>query len=334
MTGILAALKKYWFPIGLMVVVTATLADVSGILPRAGTWLKTHRGAEATILIIFFTSGIILNSRQIKSGLADIKGVLIALGLIFAAAPVLAYLLSFAPLAAGITIGLFLVAVMPSTLSSGVVMSGAAGGNMAHALLISLISNGLAVFSIPMMLSLLLARMTGSLNITIDRTALMLQLGALVFIPLMLGLAARNRVAGRLSAESFKRLENGLQKFNQVLVLMIVWMAIAESRDAVLQSGTVLGIIVLLVVVFHLLLLLVAGAAVWIFKLRRGRRESVIFMGCQKTLPLSILLQVALFPQYGQALAVCVLHHFLHLLIDGYLVEKLNAMPQQALPEV
>jgi len=325
MAEVLAAIRKHWFPTGLMVVVTATLADVSDVLPQAGTWLKTHYGAEATILIIFFTSGIMLNARQIKSGLTDIKGALIALMLIFAAAPGLAYLLSFAPVGTGITIGLFLVAVMPSTLSSGVVMSGAAGGNMAHALLISLVSNGLAIFSIPLVLSLLLANLTGSLDIAIDRTSLMLQLGAFVFIPLMLGLAARNRVVQRLPADSLKRLENGLQKFNQVLVLMIVWMAISESRRTLLQSSGTLGTIVLLVAAFHLLLLLAAGAMVWGFHLRPGRRESVIFMGCQKTLPLSILLQVALFPRYGQALAVCVLHHFVHLLIDGYLVEKMRA---------
>jgi sodium/bile acid cotransporter 7 len=56
-----------------------------------------------------------------------------------------------------------------------------------------------------------------------------------------------------------------------------------------------------------------------------GRRESILFMGGQKTLTLSIILQVSLFPQYGLALAVCVLHHIIHLMMDGYLVEKLKA---------
>ena len=55
-----------------------------------------------------------------------------------------------------------------------------------------------------------------------------------------------------------------------------------------------------------------------------GRRESVVFMGSEKTLPLSVILQVALFPDYGLALAVCVLHHLLHLVMDAYLVERLK----------
>jgi sodium/bile acid cotransporter 7 len=48
-------------------------------------------------------------------------------------------------------------------------------------------------------------------------------------------------------------------------------------------------------------------------------------MGGQKTLPLSIILQVSLFSQYGIALVVCVLHHIVHLAMDGYLVERLKS---------
>jgi len=39
---------------------------------------------------------------------------------------------------------------------------------------------------------------------------------------------------------------------------------------------------------------------------------------------LSIILQVSLFPQYGLALVVCVLHHMIHLLMEGYLVGRLK----------
>jgi sodium/bile acid cotransporter 7 len=47
-------------------------------------------------------------------------------------------------------------------------------------------------------------------------------------------------------------------------------------------------------------------------------------MGAQKTLPLSIILQVSLFPQYTVALLVCVLHHIVHLIMDGYIVERMK----------
>jgi sodium/bile acid cotransporter 7 len=68
-----------------------------------------------------------------------------------------------------------------------------------------------------------------------------------------------------------------------------------------------------------------AGLFTVLLKLGKGRRESVIFMGGQKTLPLSVILQMSLFPQYGIALVVCVMHHMVHLLMDGYLVGKLKS---------
>jgi sodium/bile acid cotransporter 7 len=110
-----------------------------------------------------------------------------------------------------------------------------------------------------------------------------------------------------------------------LLVLAIVWMAMSQARGMILNSSASVGIVLLLVFSFHGILLVAAGIFAGCLKLGKGRRESVIFMGGQKTLPLSIILQVSLFPQYGLALVVCVLHHLIHLLMDGYLVVRLKA---------
>ncbi len=88
-----------------------------------------HRGPDAVIVLIFFFSGLILNARQIRSGVMDIKGIIAALIIIFLVAPVIGALFGAIPIDTGVVIGIFLVAVMPTTLSSGVVMTGAAGGN-------------------------------------------------------------------------------------------------------------------------------------------------------------------------------------------------------------
>ena len=147
--------KKNWFLLGLLAVSLVTLGDFTENTAGLGRWFKDHRGTDFVILAIFFLSGLALDSRKIKAGLADLKGTVIALTLIFVIAPFLAFLLSLVPLAPGIRIGLLLVAVMPTTLSSGVVMTGAAGGNIAHALLVTILANGLSVFSVPFSLELL-----------------------------------------------------------------------------------------------------------------------------------------------------------------------------------
>jgi sodium/bile acid cotransporter 7 len=312
-------IKKYWFILGLLVVCGATLFDTTETISGVGRWLKLHHGPDAVIVLIFFFSGMVLNARQIRDGLMDIKGILTALAIIFIASPILAMLLGRVPVETGIAIGIFLVAVMPTTLSSGVVMTGASGGNMAHALVITILANGLAVFTIPVILSFLLTLIGGATVVTINKLAIMIKIGALVLLPLGVGLLIK------LYATSLvERFTSTLQIFNQCLVLGIVWMATSLARDTIITSDGRIGIILLLVFFFHGTLLAVAGILIAFLKINKGKRESVVFMGCQKTLPLSVVLQVSLFPQYGLALVVCVLHHIVYLLMDGYLVGKLK----------
>ena len=278
-----------------------------------------HRGPDVVIVLIFFFSGLILNAREIRSGLMDTKGIAIALVIIFLVSPITGALFGMTSLSTGIKIGVFLVAVMPTTLSSGVVMTGAAGGNMAHALVITILANGLAVFTIPVALSLLLNLVGGTAVVTIDKLAIVMKLGFYVLLPLCTGLTIKFFTKSFMGRFALK-----LQVLNQWLVLGIVWMAMSQARDAIINSGGSVGIVFLLVFGFHGILLSCAGLFSKLLKLGRGRRESVIFMGSQKTLPLSVILQVSLFPQYGLALVVCVLHHMVHLLMDGYLVGRLR----------
>ncbi len=312
-------IKKYWFLIGLLLVFAVTLADTSETVSGIGRWFKMHGGPDTVIVLVFFLSGLRLNIRQIKAGLMDIKGIVIALIIIFFVAPATAALIGLAPLDIGIVIGIFLVAVMPSTLSSGVVMTGAAGGNMAHALVITVLANGLAVFTIPLILSSLLNLVGGTAIVFIDKLAIIIKLLFLVLLPLCVGLTVK------FYTKSFiERFIPKLSRANECLILVMVWMGMSQARDAILGSVELFGIVFLLVFGFHGMLLATAGLFTVLFKLGKGKRESVIFMGGQKTLPLSVILQVSLFPQYGIALVVCVMHHMVHLIMDGYLVGKLK----------
>jgi len=315
-----ALLKKYWFLAGLLCVFIVTVGDTSETVSGIGRWLKMHRGPDAVIVLIFFFSGLSLDVRQIRSGLMDVKGIAAALIVIFMVSPVAGALFGMTSLDTGVIIGIFLVAVMPTTLSSGVVMTGAAGGNMAQALAITILANGLAVFTIPVVLSLLLNLVGGSTVVYIDKPAIMIKIGLYVLLPLCMGLTIKYFTKSIIDRFALK-----MQTLNQCLVLGIVWMAMSQARDAIVDSGASVAVVFFLVFSFHGILLAAAGFLDRLLKLGKGRRESVIFMGGQKTLPLSIILQVSLFPEYGLALVVCVLHHMIHLLMDGYLVGKLRA---------
>ena len=284
-----------------------------------GSWIGARGGPDAVIVLIFLFSGCMLDPRQVRAGLQDTQATLCTLAIIFLISPMAAALLSHLPMQTGVLIGLLLVAVMPSTLSSGVVMSGAAGGSMAHALFVTVLANILAVFVIPVSLSLLLALVGDSTSVVIDKWRIMFKLGGYVLLPLAAGMVFR-----RMTGERVQRHQALLQLFNQLLVLSIVWMGLSQTRQAIISGGSSLVAIVFVAFLFHAILLAAAALLVRTFKLGRGRRESLIFIGTQKTLPLSIILQVSLFPSLGLALVFCVVHHVLHLIMDGYLVGKLR----------
>jgi sodium/bile acid cotransporter 7 len=309
-------IRRNWFIVSLAGICALTLMDVSETIAGAGKWFKAHSGADAVICTIFFCSGLILKREEIKAGLRDIRGAVIALVIIFGVAPLAAFLIGSLPLDPAVRIGLLLVSVMPTTMSSGVVMTGAAGGNIAHALLITVLANSLSIVTIPFSLALLLRTVD---SVPIDKARMILQMALLVLLPLMLGLFLRPKKGALLST-----LRRGIPVLNQCLILAIVWMGVSDARATVLSGGAQILIILVLSFVFHAVLLGAGFLAIRFFHIRKGRLESILFMGGQKTLPLSVLLQVKLFPQYGLALAFCVFHHFIHLMMDGYLVGRLN----------
>lgn len=312
-------IKKYWFLLALIGISLMTLADHYQWTVKAGRWLKSHGGPNWVIFFIFFLSGLVLDARLLRKGLSDVKATLSALVVIFIFSPLVVLLFCYLPLDIQVLTGLFLVATMPSTLSSGVVMTHSAGGNMAHALFVTIVSNTLAVFTIPVVLSWLLATTGADHTIIIDKAAIMFKIAILVLLPLALGTGIQH-VACHLIAP-FQRKASFA---NQLLILSIVWMGLCQSRPAILSGGSAIVPIAGVVFGFHLLLVLLAIGLTRLTGLGPGRRESVIFMGGQKTLPLSVILQVTLFPHYGLALVVCVLHHIIHLIMDAYLVERLK----------
>jgi sodium/bile acid cotransporter 7 len=313
------AIRKRWFLFSLAAVCAATLIDTSGTIAGLGKWFKSKGGGDIVIILIFLASGLVLKADQIKRGIQDFKGTALALVIMFVVSPLVAYGSTLFPLGRGVRIGLFLVSVMPTTLSSGVVMTLAAGGNMAHALWITLLANGLSVFTVPLSLGLLLGIGGEGGPVPIEKGKMMVQIALLVLVPLFIGLMTKPKSSVLTSS-----IQRGVPIFNQCLILSMVWMGLSEARDTVLSSGAQILIVVVLAFCFHATLLAAGFLAIRLFHIPRGRMESILFMGGEKTLPLAVLLQVKLFPQYGMALVFCVFHHFIHLMMDGYLVGRLG----------
>jgi sodium/bile acid cotransporter 7 len=199
-------------------------------------------------------------------------------------------------------------------------MTGIAGGNMAHALFVTILSNFIGIFSIPVILSILLSFFNQETALVIDQTAIITKLILLVLFPLMIGIIARAKVFKTNQLAKFK-----LQMLNQWMIIGVVFISLSGAKQVLLgKGGTAIFHIVMLVSAFHLILLGCSFLLVKFFRVEKGRCESIIFMGSQKTLALSVMIQVTYFNEFGTALLVCVSHHIVHLMMDGYLSAKMN----------
>ena len=315
-----AIVKKQWFLFGLILVFILVIGDTSGTLANAGIFLKAHNGSSVMIFLIFLASGMIIEFDQIRAGIRDVRATSAALFCIVFAAPLAALILTRLPLEQGVAVGLILVSVVPTTLSSGVVMTGQSGGNMAHALFVTILSNCVAILSIPLFLPWMVSGMRSSNGIHIDQTAIFIKLILLVLLPLMVGLALKKTVFTISPAVKKK-----LGIINQCIVLCIVYMSLSGARQVLIDRSAVVFWILPLVMSFHFILLAAAWGMAGVLKIGPGRRESVLFMGGQKTLPLAVMLQITCFPGLGTALPVCVLHHIIHLMIDSYIATRMGA---------
>ena len=186
---------------------------------------------------------------------------------------------------------------------------------MAHALLITIIANSLAVVTIPLSLDFLVGSRGDIKAVAFDQLSIMVKIAGFVLLPLLGGIILRHRCT-RICR--FFLPHTGT--INQIAILFVVWMAMCSGRAVIIAELNSLGTVIVTVFFFHLVLVGAAFIATRMAGISVGRRESVIFMGGQKTLALSVVLQLSLFPEYAIALVVCVIHHIVHLLMDAFLV--------------
>ncbi len=109
-----------------------------------------------------------------------------------------------------------------------------------------------------------------------------------------------------------------------IIVGLFLVATMSQTRDILIHSGTPVTKVLLVVFTFHCLLLVSAWLLIRIGNRGKGRRESILFIGSQKTLPLSVILQMPPFPHDTIIPLVYVLHHIDHLMMDTYLVEYLQ----------
>jgi sodium/bile acid cotransporter 7 len=292
-------LIKNWFILGIAVTVALgfafpeiAAANPSGIL------------SNTIVVILFLIIGFTLPSEAIRSGFSNWKMHVLLQSIIFVAFPL--YMLgamsifNFQP---EIRVGLFALAVLPTTVSTCIVFTQAAGGNVVGTMFNAALSNVAGVFISPLLLSLLLQQAGRTMPLSV-LGGIILGLLWKMILPLVIGQLLHLRFSSLAKAK-----KKTIGTISSLLILSIVLLSVAKSAgnpDFLALARNSAGPAVFIGVSFYLMLSL----ALFLGKVLGFSDEdriSIAYAAPQKTLAMGVPLLSAYFANDPDLLGVALL---------------------------
>jgi len=317
------ALLIHFLPIGLVVAILLGLT-----VPKAGQAVASvkiyGKGVFETVCVvtIFVISGLTLSTDDITAAMKAWNATLFGVISILFITPLMALVpqgLKFMP--QEFRVGFLLFCTMPTTINSGVAIATAAKGNFALALLLTVLSNLLGIFTAPFYLSLLLSVDDVSMN----PVPLLVDLLLTLLLPLTIGKACRECFARSLQP-FLKRHKLLITNLSSFCLICLPWMKLSASQQALLSLsvGAVLGLIACGLVI-HAIYLVFNFSAATVLRFPLDIKKSVVIMGSQKTLPMAMTV-LSFFPdslgQAGLIAIPCITSHLTQIFADTFLAAK------------
>ncbi|WLE98568.1 MAG: bile acid:sodium symporter [Candidatus Electrothrix communis] len=302
-------MRKYFLPAGLILAAFFALT-----LPNPGIFFAEHSGIKLTIIIIFLVSGYQTGTAELPLNKGLLYIFLVAAAVSLLLAPLLGLAVgSLFALPSSLFIGLLIICAVPPTLSSGIVITGVSRGNTVLALMLTISLNLTGILTLPIILQLCLK--AGG-PVAIDQWGLFTKMLLLVLLPFVLGKIIRTMLKKQ-------RVSPNWSYVNSSCVILAVYISLAVSRQEFFRTDAGQYLAVLFSVsLVHLLLLAINTQAAKLLKLNTEDSKALLFVASQKTLPISLVVLAGLHQDTGNAVIVCLLFHFVQLLIDSVLASR------------
>ena len=294
----------------------------SKIIPT-NNWIKT---SNLNVIIIFFLSGLKLQTKQVLQALSAWKAVLFGCFLILIVTPIVSFLLVNIPFETPqLSYGLAIFFLGPTTITSGVILTGIAKGNIALGLMLTVITNLLAILTMPLTLPLVFSTVEG-LKVEINAGQLLAKLLLYILLPLLMGKCINYLFNSKVTIIT-KHFKIRLKLLSSFLLILIPWMSVSNSADKFetlsgLEILAVFGIGIFLHFVF---LIITYTTSLKCFNFSLANRKAVVILGSQKTLPVALsvisFLPLAL-GSHGIISLPCIIAHFCQIVMDGVVAAK------------
>ncbi len=314
MSGILSFLRRQMLPVGLI-----TVALIGLLWPTPGRAMAELPTQYVAVSIIFLCSGLLLRTDEILAAISAWPATLWGMISILFVTPAIGVAVALqAPLDDSFRLGLALFCCMPTTLSSGIALTSQAKGNTALALLLTVSTNLLGVFTIPFVLAVALGAVG---SVTLSAESLLVKLCLTILLPLVAGRLLRLRLGNWADAR-----RSTITVVSNLALISVPWMKFSQSSERL--AAVALSELLILIgagLVIHFLYLVLNGGASRLFGFDLPVRKAVILMASQKTLPVALTV-LALIPDEvmsaqtkGLVAIPCITSHLGQIFVDAFL---------------
>jgi len=313
-----AFLKKYWFFGGII------LAVLGGYNFRdLHVWLREYDILTIGIFIAFFITGLALDASHLSTQLQHFKAPLAAMISSLVFIPLLAWILASLVFSREYVIGVCIITTAPVTVVSGTVMTAIGRGNIPLSLFICVLGNFIGILTIPFSLKLLV---DAGNDINLPLLSMLSNLVATVLVPTVLGFLFRSPLSSFRSRHKL-----ALSLFQQCVVLLIIFNAVAGSGPNIRVAGATLPFLLAFILLLHALILAMNFGISKIIGLDRPSTTAFTIHTSQKTLAVSYLVWNGYFAsQYPLALIPGIVYHLTQMIMDTFVAERFRKLSHPA----
>ncbi|KAL4434255.1 hypothetical protein ABPG75_000696 [Micractinium tetrahymenae] len=239
------------------------------------------------IMIVFLISGLMLKTDDIKAALKHRLGVLFGFLSTLAITPCLGFAFREIPLTPdAYTAGLTLTTAVPQTLGIGISLVRSCGGNEGLALMLTVGTNIIGIFTMPLCLKALFSGT--DFDLSIDMAALLVNLLISVLVPSVIGKALRDLCPPIRKFVTRHRVFLGL--FSTANLAFIIWQVLSGAQHILVDQPFVGIVYVVLLSAAQHIIYLIGNFMVSTFALRMPAPENVStgIMASQKSGPVSV----------------------------------------------
>ena len=286
-----------------------------------GEWLT-----KAGVALIFFLYGLSLSFTALRAGALHWRLHLVVQGMTFLAFPLLGLALDFITrgwLSAEMRLGFVFLCVLPSTISSSVALTAAAGGNVAGAVFNATLSSLIGVVLTPLWIGFYLRSggQGGPLG------PVVMDLVRWLLLPMAVGQACRPWLAPWAERQKAR-----LHIADRLVILLIIYTSFCNSVQNGLWHGRGWSLLLLTLGVCALLFTAAMLLTAWVSRLLGfdwPDRITAMFCGSKKTLASGVPMANLIFagqPVLGLVLLPIMVYHSMQLLVSGVLAARWGKM--------